>query len=110
MDSLDDFITKLEGMFVKMLIKGLRAGEITEPQGRAYCKDFLTLIPLTSSEDAVTKITAFVGRNPYFADLRPYIEAYHQEEKLEKVVSKMVHYLKDDHNVDAALQVAKDAE
>ena len=30
MDTLEDFIKKVEGMVVKMLIKGLRAGEVTE--------------------------------------------------------------------------------
>ena len=97
-------------MVIKMLIKGLRAGEVTEQQGRQYCKDFLALLPIISAEDAAKKIDDFVQKNPYYADLKPYVDTYLQEEKLEMVVKKMVHYLKDENNVDAALQVAKDAE
>lgn len=110
MDTLEDFIKKVEGMVVKMLIKGLRAGEVTEQQGRQYCKDFLALLPIASAQDAATKVTAFVQKNPYYVDLKPYVDTYLQEEKLEMVVKKMVHYLKDENNVDAALQVAKEAE
>ncbi len=110
MDTLEDFIKKVEGMVIKMLIKGLRAGEVTEQQGRQYCKDFLALLPIISAEDAASKITTYVQKHPFYADLKPYVDAYLQEVKLEKVVTKMVHYLKDENNVDAALQVAKEAE
>jgi len=110
MENLTEFITKVEGMFIKMLIKGLRAGEVTEAQGRQYCKDFLTMLPILTADDAADKISAYVAENPLFAELKPYVDAYSKEEKLELVVKKMVHYLKDENNVDAALQVAKEAE
>ena len=59
MDTLEDFIKKVEGMVVKMLIKGLRAGEVTEQQGRQYCKDFLALLPIASAQDAATKAVSY---------------------------------------------------
>ena len=62
-----------------MLIKGLRAGEVTEIQGRQYCKDFLTMLPILTADDAADKISAYVAENPLFAELKICVDTTARE-------------------------------
>lgn len=107
MDELKKFIDNLEFLFLKTVANDLQNEAITIPNAKAYAIEFRKIEPFTSIEDAQQKVVEFVKRFPRFKTLQEYADAFYHEQKIEKIIEKMRHYLKN-KNIDAALQAAKE--
>jgi hypothetical protein len=104
-DALKKMTEKVEYMFLKKLITGLKDGIMEPGQAQQYAQAFLKIEPFMSFEDAKSKIEQFVVQFPVLSDLKEYIDAYESEQKVDSVIQKMQEYIGQD-KIDEAIQVA----
>lgn len=97
---------KVEYMFLKKLVTGLKDGSMEPVQAQQYAQAFLKIEPFQNFEDAKAKIEIFVTVYPELSELKEYIEAYHYEQKVDSVIQKMQEYIGQD-KLDEAIQVAQ---
>lgn len=105
-DGVKQMTEKVEYMFLKKIISGLEDGIMDPAQAQDYAKAFIAIEPFTSFEDAQTKIKQFAEQVPVFAELKDYIDAYHDEQKVDSVIQKMQEYIGQD-KIEEAIQVAQ---
>ncbi|KXK12029.1 MAG: hypothetical protein UZ22_OP11002000146 [Microgenomates bacterium OLB23] len=97
---------KVEYMFLKQLVEGLKDGSLQPAQAQEYARAFLKFEPFQNFEDAKAKMTTFAQQYPLFTTLQDYINAYHYEQKVDSVIQKMQEYIGQD-KVEEAIQVAQ---
>lgn len=97
---------KLEYLFLKKIIAGLRDNSMTIPKAKEYANEFLTIEPFTSSEDAYNKTAQFAEKHVEFMELKDYLDALEKEKDVAGKIDQMREHIKQ-NNIDAALEVAR---
>ena len=105
MDEMAKLTEKLEYLFLKAIVHGLSDKSTKAPIARQFGIEFLKLEPFTSLEDAKKKMAAFVSQNSKFEQLTKYMNAYHEETRINEVIEKMRTHMKN-NDIDKALEVA----
>jgi len=98
---------QLEYIFLKKIVEGLKDFSIDVVQAKSLAKEFLKMEPFISLDDVKQKINSFVNTHSIFDRLKAYTDSYHEEQKINNVIEKMRKYIKDESNIDKALQIAK---
>ena len=106
MEDIAQLNHKLESLYLRTIITGLRDGSITVEESRLFSKAFLQKEPFQSLEEAKQKIYAYVSENPKFEKLKAYIDAYHEEQQVDSKIEQMRAHIKN-NNIEEALNVAK---
>jgi hypothetical protein len=106
MDDLTTLKMRLEYIFLKEIVKGLRQKNITAADTKIWAQTFLAIEPFTSQDDANTKIDKFCQTYPQFSRLKEYLDSYMKEEHVDVTIDKMRERIKA-NDLDGALQIAK---
>jgi hypothetical protein len=106
MDDMKKLTDKVEYLFLKILLGDLDSQSITVEEMKSSAKDFLTLEPFISIDDARSKVNSLVTRYPRYSELKEYMAAYEKELRTEAVIEKMRAHMKS-NNLDEALKVAQ---
>jgi hypothetical protein len=104
-DGVKQMTDKVEYMFLKKLITGLRDGSMEPVKAKEYAQAFLKVEPFQNLEDAKNKMTIFAQVYPEMVELKEFADAYHEEQKVDSVIQKMQEYIGQD-KIDEAIQVA----
>ena len=107
MDDVAKITSKVEYLFLKKIIAGLRDGSMSVKQAKEYANAFLSIEPFTSIEDAYSKTNQFVKEHSEFTILKDYIDSYEKERDVAGKIDKMREHMRQ-NNIDAAIQVAKE--
>lgn len=103
---MDEVTNRLEYLFLKIIIAGLKDESISTDSVKDLAGIFLGLEPFVSFEDTEKKIGQFVSKYPYFNSLEEYLKAYEHEKATDSKIEKMREHMKN-NNIEAAIQVAK---
>lgn len=106
MDQVKELQQRLEYIFLKEIVRGLRDKTMSVEDSKKWAQTFLTIEPFTSTQDANSKINDFCTKYPQFSRLNTYIDSYAKEENVDAVVDKMREHIKN-NDIDSALKVAK---
>lgn len=105
MEDVEQITDNVEYMFVRRMIDALRSGEVKLEEAREWAKDFLSIEPFASLEDAKTKVSGYVENHPLFVKLSEYLDSYMEEKKVDEKIENIRGHLKS-NNIDEALRVA----
>lgn len=97
---------RLESIFLRAIVTGLRDRSISVEESRHFARAFLQKEPFGTLEEAKQKIHAYVAENPKFTMVKDYMDAYHEEQNVDNKIAQMREHLKN-NNVEEALRVAK---
>lgn len=105
MDEMKKLTDQLDYLLMKKIINGLRDGSVSIPNAKLLAHEYLAVKPFDSVEDAKQKVHNLINITPLYQTLKDYMDAYHEEQKINSVIEKMRQHM-DNNNVDAALEVA----
>lgn len=105
MNELAGLTKKLEYLFLRIIIKGVRDKKLTLDQARQYSQVFLKIEPFNSIDDARVKMNKFAAHNPQFHDLVKYVDAHVSEKTVESKVRAMRKLLKE-NKIEEVLKIA----
>lgn len=103
-DALIKMRDQLEYLFLRVIIPGMKNNTIPIPQAKQLTREFLSIEPFTSSEDARQKIDKFTSAHQGFSLLKEYADVYYHEDKIDDKLEVMRQHLKQ-NNIDEALNV-----
>lgn len=95
---------QLEYLFLRVIISGMKNNTLPIPQAKQITREFLTIEPFTSSEDAHKKIDQFASTHQGFSLLKEYADVYYSEDRIDEKLETMRKHLKE-NNIDEALSV-----
>ncbi len=101
-----EFIKKIEIEYLRLLAKLLRDGKINRKTAKDASIEYLKLLPISSSEDLMAKISPFVKQYPQLYAYEIYLLHEIEEIKTQKVLEKMRIYLKSD-KIDEAISLVQ---
>ncbi len=105
MSELNDLTKKLEYLFLRIVIQNLKDNYFTIEQARGYAQTFLKIEPLSSIEDAKSKMSVFGQNNEKFKELSTYVDAYVSEKQVESKVRMMRKLLKE-NKIEVVVKIA----
>jgi hypothetical protein len=107
MDDIAALTHRLEYLFLKKLIAGLKDKSIDVLKAKEYANAFLKIEPFESPEDAYIKVMNFVAVYNLFPELKIYMNSYQNEKNDLAKIHEMREFIKK-ADIDSALKVAKE--
>jgi len=104
-EALKKMTAKIEYMFLKKLITGLGDNALDPLKAKEYAQAYLKIEPFQSIDDAKAKLAIFEQVYPEMRELKEYVDAFHDEQRVDTVIQKMQEYIGQD-KIDEAIQVA----
>lgn len=96
---------KIDRQYCTILLGLINSKSTNREDTHKSATALLTLEPISSFDDAKTKLEFFVSKFPQYKDLLSYLLALEADQKVKHVVDKMHEHLRD-NNIDEALKVA----
>jgi len=106
MEELQKLTVHLEYIFLKTIVRELKAGHIKILDAKNYAISFRKLEPFGSLEDAKAKMQQFSTIYQAYVLPEDYIDIYFQELKKDELIEKMREYLKN-NNIEEAIKLVK---
>lgn len=104
MENLAKLKEQLEYLFLRIIVSKLKNGSMKANDIQPLCKEFLSIEPFSSIEDAHAKINQFAQAHSSFSLLKEYADVYYDEERLDEKLEVMRTHLKN-NNIEDALKV-----
>jgi hypothetical protein len=106
MEELQKLTVHLEYIFLKTIVRELKANHLKIPDAKMYATAFKKLEPFTSLDDAKTKMMQFAQMYQAYVLPEDYIDIYFQELKKDELIEQMREHLKN-NNIDEAIKLVK---